>query len=526
MSKRNPLVDYDFLKRLDNEKQRETFAKIIALDWEENPLEEITGKVTQGSANVDGSSAVRRTCSVSLVAEELNIHDYYWGLNTKFKLFVGLRNNIDDRYDDIIWFPLGMYVISSFSTAQSTNSYTVSLQGKDKMCLLNGELGGVVNSLTWDFGSMDEISADGTITNKKILLKEIIIEAVHEFAKEPYHNIIVNDLDTFGVELMEYRGTDPMYLLVDQDTLEVKQMTMDGSVSYPYYRREKSKTWSAGPITLAEIEKTVGDKVVGFDGLTDTAYDTGTDRLSVETNHILVSSSDKGTGPVYSVIKADYGATIGYRVTDLTYAGDLIANVGEAVTSVLDKIKNMLVEFEYFYDLDGHFVFQKKQSFTSTLWSPGDGEDGENEAIKESLALSSATAYEFNGGELITSFNNNPNLLNLRNDFSIWGERKGVSGAAIPIHLRYAIDVKPKRYTTIQLTAEDVVEIQAYNDKYGTTLKDTQNSIRYGCEYDYKRVRENDVYNPNYTYFYGKNKTKVSYKNTAELQAAVKAGLE
>jgi hypothetical protein len=41
----------------------------------------------------------------------------------------------------------------------------------------------------------------------------------------------------------------------------------------------------------------------------------------------------------------------------LTYAGDLIANVGETVVSVLDKIKNMLGEFEYFYDLEGHFVF-------------------------------------------------------------------------------------------------------------------------------------------------------------------------
>jgi hypothetical protein len=37
------------------------------------------------------------------------------------------------------------------------------------------------------------------------------------------------------------------------------------------------------------------------------------------------------------------------------------------------------------------------------------------------LALSSATAYTFSGGELITAFNNNPNLLNLRNDYSIWG---------------------------------------------------------------------------------------------------------
>ena len=55
--------------------------------------------------------------------------------------------------------------------------------------------------------------------------------------------------------------------------------------------------------------------------------------------------------------KVEYGQTAGYRVTDLTYAGDLIANVGEPVTSVLDKIKNMLVEFEYFYDTNGQFIF-------------------------------------------------------------------------------------------------------------------------------------------------------------------------
>ena len=443
MSKLNPLIDVDFLKRLDTEKEREVFVKVISLDWDENPLEEITGRVTGGSVNIDGTSAVRRTCSVSLVAEELNIHDYYWGLNTKFKLAVGLKNRIDKRYPDIIWFPQGIYAISSFNTSQSTNSYTVSIQGKDKMCLLNGELGGIVNSLTWDFGSYDEISADGTLTNKKYLLKEIIIEAVHEFAKEPYHNIIVNDLDTFGVELMEYRGADPMYLLVDQSTLEVKQMTMDGTVSYDYYRREKSSDWIQGSITLATIENSDG---VGFDGLPDAAYDTGTDRLSVETNHILVSSKNDGTAAVYSVIKASYGATIGYRVTDLTYAGDLIAQVGNPITTaVLDKIKSMLGEFEYFYDLDGRFIFQKKKTYISSSYD-GMNENDDGEQWFSNVAETSAVTYFFEDAQIITAFNNQPQLANLKNDFSVWGVRKSVSGNEIPVHMRYAIDHKPVYY--------------------------------------------------------------------------------
>jgi hypothetical protein len=60
---------------------------------------------------------------------------------------------------------------------------------------------------------------------------------------------------------------------------------------------------------------------------------------------------------LYNVIKLTYGDLAGYRLTDLVYAGELKANVGETLISVLDKIKKMLSDFEYFYNLDGKFVF-------------------------------------------------------------------------------------------------------------------------------------------------------------------------
>ena len=41
------------------------------------------------------------------------------------------------------------------------------------------------------------------------------------------------------------------------------------------------------------------------------------------------------------------------------------------------------------------------------------------------------------------------NLLNVRNDSSVWGERIGISGSALPVHLRYAIDKKPTYYKSI-----------------------------------------------------------------------------
>ena len=60
------------------------------------------------------------------------------------------------------------------------------------------------------------------------------------------------------------------------------------------------------------------------------------------------------------------------------------------------------------------------------------------------LPLQENIAYTFKDFTMSQSFNNNPNLINLKNDFSIWGERETASGAKIPIHMRYAIDRKPE----------------------------------------------------------------------------------
>jgi len=43
-------------------------------------------------------------------------------------------------------------------------------------------------------------------------------------------------------------------------------------------------------------------------------------------------------------------------------------------------------------------------------------------------------------------------LNNVKNDYSIWGARKGVGDAEIPIHFRYAIDRKPEYYKNIEGT--------------------------------------------------------------------------
>ena len=451
------IYDKNFLLQLDKEKNKIIHARITALTFDEQPCEAIEGRVTQGSISVDGNSAVRRTCSLTMIAKEFNYQNYYWGENTKFKLEIGVENYVDRvNYPEIIWFKQGIFVFTSFNTSRNANSFNISIQGKDKMCLLNGEVGGSLEASV-DFGNIEEESEDGVWTITPIPIYEIIRNAVHTYAGEPYHNIIINDIDDYGLELLEYRYDIPLFLYRKADSDDPSwsesaifdNILLGGKLDCKVDRYdEETKTYIRTATTVNELLPTELDMLV------DSLMGTSTP------SKIWIKDDEYGKDMPWYFARVDYGQTAGYRLTDLTYAGDLIANVGESITSVLDKIKNMLSEFEYFYDLDGQFVFQRKRAFINTLWSPQ--VEGETEEIDEngnsvyhsekyvqSIAEASSWAYVFNDAELISAFNNNPNLLNMRNDYSVWGVRKGISGADIPVHMRYAIDTKPSYYKNI-----------------------------------------------------------------------------
>jgi hypothetical protein len=55
--------------------------------------------------------------------------------------------------------------------------------------------------------------------------------------------------------------------------------------------------------------------------------------------------------------------------------------------------------------------------------------------------------------ELITSIKNTLKIDNIKNDYSVWGNRKTDSGQDEKVHARYAIDIKPRFY-------------KSYNDEY------------------------------------------------------------
>lgn len=465
----NPLNDKEFIKKLDIHHQRELYAKIISLTMDELPVEEISGQVSQGTISIDGTSAVRRTCSLTMVADRVNINEYYWSFTTKFKLFIGLKipqdlkqeyenhetYTIDERsgrpvlngevtlkyeeYPDIVWFPQGTYLITDFKYINNTNGTdNIYISGKDKMALLNGDIGGHLPHAT-DFG-IEEIYTYDEATGKQIdktetelTIKQIVREMIHKYGNEPFHNIVINDLDDNGLQLLDYKGKEDIYLFKNTNSGLYEQVVFDGDV-IRYDNRN-------APIILSEMTpdqldslssnfvKKIAKKVKATDSLADRIF--------------------------YTVVKCGYGSVLGYRTTDYTYPGDFIMNPGDTITAALDKIvKTFGDEYEYFYNLDGQFVFQKKLTYVNTSWNSltDTWESNEKDELTksvyaESAKLVSQVEYNFIGGETLTTFNNTPNISNIRNDYAIWGKKKKSSeGKDNAIHMRVAIDTKPTVY--------------------------------------------------------------------------------
>ena len=439
----NYLNDKQFLIDLHSFHHREIFARITTLSWDELPLEQIEGKITGGSINVDGTSSVRRTCSLTMVAENVNIEDFHWGFKTKFKLEIGLKNTINSKYPDIIWFKQGIFVINQLSTSVGTNNYTINISGKDKMCLLNGDLGGKLPFMvSWDIE--DYIDENGTLTHNKIPIMTIIEQAVRNYGNELFHNIIIKDVEDFGIEMLDYRGDQPFYL---------GQSDSNGSALF---------TGNTSAKKNEKTTKTLSEFAADPEFVNSFSYYT-------ENSIIHLPSTDKDdskkftiNGIVYHIYKIDMGTALGFHKMDLVYAGELTTNVGDSLTSMLDKIRDMLGDFEYFYDIDGRFTFQKKPIYIDHNWNStlgegrsttGSQDTNSPDGVTNILSMQQEDAdivYSFDNSNLISSLSNTPNLSNVKNDYIVWGTHTTSSGAELPIHARYAIDEKPKFYHSLK----------------------------------------------------------------------------
>jgi len=179
------LKDSKFLKKFDEIKLKEKYIKLIVLTFDEKPIQEIQGRVTGGNFTLDGSSAMRRTGNLSIIADDyendLTQTKHLLSINKKVEVLIGFIN-ITDEYKDykILWFPQGTFVITAPNISHTTNGISISLTLHDKMALLNGECGGTLPASV-TFHEVEDIDENGNIQITEPTIYQIIQELVNHF---------------------------------------------------------------------------------------------------------------------------------------------------------------------------------------------------------------------------------------------------------------------------------------------------------------------------------------------------------
>lgn len=384
----------EFLRKIDGFINQKRYVKITLLNWEEEPLKEIEGIISSGTMSLDGSSSIRRTCqmSTSVDAGSYDIEDAEedFAINKKIFLEIGVKNYTDEypQYP-ILWFPQGVFFIKTFGCNSSTSSaVNITLSLVDKMAMLNGDVGGKLPAATIFDTEITQLSS-GESSEVKVPIYRIIQEAVNHFGGEDLNNIVIEDVDLRIKRIVKWTGDTPLYLVSNGGSAE------SGTLSY-------------------------------------------------------VPQMEKPTSGAY--LQINNGDDAGYINTDFVYPSELTLNAGESVCSLLDKIKSLLGNYEYFYDVFGVFHFREIKNYLNTTQATTLLEDmSENNYLVDTAIPKSV--YTFTDNSNIISINVTPQYENIKNDYIVQGLRK-MTNSDISYAVRYhlVIDSKPQvgqRYTNL-----------------------------------------------------------------------------
>lgn len=281
----------NFFYKIDKALNQRQYIRITLLNWAEKPLKEIQGIVTNGSMTKDGSSSVRRTMTLTVNLDggeyDATSLDMDFSLNKKVFVELGVKNDTDEwtQYP-ILWFPQGVFFINKASMSSSaSSSVSLTLNLRDKMSMLNGDVGGIIPASTI-FDSIDTQSSTGQFISQKVTVYELIENVVNHFGNEDLCNIVIEDVDLKIRRVVRWTAENTLYLVKtyengvfsyytatiekpseDADFIEVKQGDDCGYV-YDDFVYTSDLTLNAGSKVTDVL-----DKIVSYLGNYEYFYD-------------------------------------------------------------------------------------------------------------------------------------------------------------------------------------------------------------------------------------------------------------
>lgn len=389
------LKDNSFLKRFNETHLKEQYVKIIVLTYDEKPIKQIQGLVTGGNISLDGSSGMRRTCNLNMIVNQENM-----SLTDTQNLL-----SINKKIEVLIGFINNTNEYSDYPMIWFPQGVYVIISPN----ITNGLSGLNITLTLHDKMALLNGECGGTLPASVIFSQ---VEDIDENGE-----VVINKPTIFQIilELVNHFGGQQLGKIIINDVDTRIKAVMKWTGSSPLYIE-----------TL--INNTSGQKIYN------------------------VSTSELENSRVYT-----YGQDVGFILTDFTYPGDLIGNAGDTVVTILDQIKNTLGNYEYFYDINGNFVFQEIKNYLNNSYSTKQLLDlTMNDYLVD--YTTGKSVYTFENSNIVQSYSNTPQYQQIKNDFVIWGKRKTVNDLEIPIRYHLAIDTKPSfgnEYTIFYYTDPD-----------------------------------------------------------------------
>lgn len=374
------LKDNDFLKEFNEVHLKEQYVKIIVLTFDEKPIQQIQGLVTGGNISLDGSSGMRRTCNLNMIVNQNNMSL----TNTQNLLSINKKIEV---------------LIGFINNTEKYLDYPMIWFPQGVYVIISPNITNGLNGMNISLTLHDKMAllngqCGGTLPASVIFSQ---VEDIDENGK-----VVINKPTIFQIilELVNHFGGQQLGKIIINDVDTRIKAVMKWTGSTPLY-----------------IQSAVND-------------DTGQKIYTVSTTEL-----DKSK--VYT-----YGQDVGFTLTDFTYPGDLIGNAGDTVVTILDQIKNTLGNYEYFYDINGNFIFQEIKNYLNNTYSTR----LLNELTLNDYLVDYTTGksvYTFENSNIVQSYSNTPQYQQIKNDFMVWGKRKTVNDLEIPIRYHLAIDTKP-----------------------------------------------------------------------------------
>ena len=125
--------------------------KINILNFDFQIVGEVSGIVLDGSTyNIDATSDIRRTCSISLIPKDSSFDVAYGGkiwIDKYVQVFVGIEDITHNN--EIVYSNLGLYLINNPSQVYDAANNTLTINGVDLMAKMTGMRNGYLEGITY-----------------------------------------------------------------------------------------------------------------------------------------------------------------------------------------------------------------------------------------------------------------------------------------------------------------------------------------------------------------------------------------